>query len=102
MQIDVLYFEGCPNHERTTALIRDVVQSFGLDATIREAEVRDADEAERLRFFGSPTIQVNGVDLDPSVRNRVGSSFGCRMYGASGSPPRALVERALREGTEGK
>jgi len=100
MQIDVLYFEGCPNHEPTTALVRDVVQLLGLDANIREVEVRDADEAKRLRFFGSPTIQVNGQDLDPSVRNRADYSFSCRMYGGSGSLPRALVERALREGAE--
>lgn len=60
MQIDVLYFEGCPNHEPTTALVRDVVKSLGLDATVRQVEVRDADEAKRLRFFGSPTIHVNG------------------------------------------
>ena len=99
VKIDVLYFEGCPNHEPTTALVRDVVQSLGLDATIREVEVRDADEAKRLRFFGSPTIQVNGQDVDPNVRARFDYSFSCRMYGGSGSPPRALVERALREGT---
>ena len=97
MQIVVLYFEGCPNHEPTTALVRDVVQSLRLDASIREVEVRDADEAQRLRFFGSPTIQVDGHDLDPTARNRSDYSFSCRMYGSSGSPPRALVERALRE-----
>jgi hypothetical protein len=97
MRIDVLYFEGCPNHEPTTALVRDVVRSLGLDATIREVEVRDADEAKRLRFLGSPTIQVNGRDADSGARTRADYSFSCRMYGGSGSPPRALVERALRE-----
>ena len=100
MQIDVLFFEGCPNHEPTTALVRDVVRSLGLEASIREVEVRNADEAKRLRFFGSPTIQVDGQDLDPSVQNRADYSFSCRIYGESGSPQRALVERALREGAE--
>jgi len=100
MQIDVLYFEGCPNHEPTTALVRDVVKSLGLDATVREVEVRDADEAKRLRFFGSPTIHVNGKDVDRTVRTRTDYSFSCRMYGRMGSPPRALIERALREGAE--
>lgn len=102
MKIDVLYFEGCPNHEPTMALVREVVQSLGLEASIREVEVRDADEAVRLRFFGSPTIQVNGQDIDPDVRGSADYSFSCRMYGGSGSPPRALVERALREGAESR
>lgn len=97
MRIDILYFDGCPNHLPTMELVRDVVQSLGLDAIVREVEVRDAEEAARLRFFGSPTVQVNGQDVDPTVRHREDFSFSCRMYGRAGSPPRALVEQAVRE-----
>lgn len=97
MRIDILYFDGCPNHLPTTEVVRGVVQSLGIDATIREIEVRDAEEAARLKFFGSPTVQVDGEDIDPAARNRSDYSFGCRMYGSSGSPPRALVEEALRK-----
>ena len=68
MQIDILYFDGCPNHQPTAYLVQDVVRTLGVDATIREVEVRYAEEAERLRFFGSPTIHVNGRDVDPAVR----------------------------------
>lgn len=99
MRIDILYLEGCPNHPPTAELVRDVVQSLGLEASIREFQVRDAQEAARLRFFGSPTVQVNGHDVDPAARSRMDYSFSCRIYGRSGSPPRALVEHALREGT---
>ena len=101
MQIDILYFDGCPNHQPTAELVRDVVRTLGVDATIREVEVRDADDAARLKFFGSPTVQIDGQDVDPVVRNRVDYSFSCRMYGRSGSPPRALVEQALQQGTPG-
>ena len=96
MQIDILYFDGCPNHQPTAELVRDVVRTLGVDATIREVEVRDADDAARQRFFGSPTVRVNGQDVDPMVRTRVDYSFGCRMYGGSGTPPRELVEQALK------
>lgn len=99
MQIDILRFDGCPNHRPTSELVRDVVQSLGIDATIREIEVRDADEAARLRFFGSPTVQVDGRDVDPAVSGRADCSFSCRMYGRSGVPSRTLVERALKEAT---
>ena len=97
MQIDILYFEGCPNHERTVELVRGLVRSLGLNATVREVEVGDAAEASRLRFFGSPTVQVNGQDIEPAVRSRADYSFSCRMYGRAGSPPRELIERALRD-----
>src|SRR5262245_1516272 len=92
IRVDILYFEGCPNHLPTRDLVRDVVRSLGVDATIREVEVRDAQDAARLRFFGSPTVQVNGEDVDPAVRRRADYSFSCRTYGRSGSPPRELVE----------
>ena len=97
MRIDILYFDGCPNHLPTRELVRDVVQSLGIVATIREVEVRDAEQAARLRFFGSPTVQVDGEDVDPSARSRADYSFSCRMYALSGSPLRTLVEEALRE-----
>lgn len=96
MHIDILYFDGCPNHMPAMEVVRDVVQSLGIDATIREVEVRDAEEAARLKFFGSPTIQVNGQDVDPAVKMRADYSFSCRIYGRSGSPPRELVEEAVR------
>lgn len=101
MQIDILYFDGCPNQRHTAALVRDIVQSHAFDATIREVEVRDVEEAVRLRFFGSPTVQVDGEDVDPAVRNRTDYSFSCRMYGRAGSPPRELVEEALRKHSAG-
>ena len=97
-QIDILFLDGCPNHDPTTELVRDVVRTLGLDATIREIEVRDAEEAARLKCLGSPTVQVDGQDVDPTVRSRVDYSFSCRMYGRSGSPPRLLIEQAVREG----
>lgn len=98
MQVDILYFDGCPNHQPTTELVREVVQALGVDAKIREVEVRDPNDAAQLKFFGSPTVQVNGRDVDPAVRSRVDYSYSCRMYGRSGSPPRSLIEQALREG----
>lgn len=96
MKIDVLYFDGCPNHHPTMDLVRDIVQNLGLNAAIREVRVHDTDEALRLRFFGSPTVHVNGEDVDPAVRGRVDYSFSCRMYGRSGLPPRSLIEQAVR------
>lgn len=96
MQVDILYFDGCPNHHPTVELVRDVVQTLGLDAVIREVEVRDVADAVRLRFLGSPTVLVNGQDVDPSARSRTDYSITCRTYGRSGSPSRELLEQALQ------
>lgn len=96
MRIEILYFEGCPNHAPTRELVREVVADLGLSVAVEEVKVQDAADAERHRFFGSPSVHVNGVDIEPETRGRSDYAFGCRMYGNSGIPPRVLLESALK------
>ena len=98
--IEVLYFEGCPNREPTVALAREVAAELGIAAEIREVKIRDEADAKRLRFLGSPTVRVNGADIDPEAAARTDYAFGCRLWGASGVPPRELMLSALRGATE--
>jgi len=97
MKIEILYFDGCPNYAPTMELVREVVADLGLNVAVEEVEVRDAADAERHRFFGSPSVHVNGVDIEIGTRDRSDYAFGCRMYGNSGIPPRGLLEAALKE-----
>ena len=95
MKVEVLHFEGCPNVTPTLELIRDVSTSLGVGVEIAHIEVRSVEEAIRTRFLGSPTVRVDGRDLDPAARSRTDFTLGCRLYGASGVPPRDMIERAL-------
>lgn len=97
MKIEVLYFEGCPNSAPTLEMVHQVVSELGVDATITAVEVNDADQAHRLRFFGSPSVQINGIDADPAARQRTDYAYGCRIYGITGTPPRQMIEAAIRE-----
>ncbi len=97
MKIEILYFEGCPNSAPTGDLVNQVVKELGVDASISTVEVNDADQARRHRFFGSPSVHVNGIDVDPAVRSRTDYAYGCRMYGNVGIPPREMIETAIRE-----
>lgn len=96
MKVEVLYFEGCPHYEATIDLVRDVLTETGVDADVREVEVRDHEEATRLRFLGSPSVRVAGVDIEPGARSSSDFALGCRIYQGSGVPPRALLVAALR------
>ena len=97
MKIQILFFEGCPNHEPTLELVRSVAAALAVEADVEPVEVSDPEEVERLRFFGSPTVQVNGLDIEPAVRSRTDYAYSCRVYGSSGTPPRELVEAAFDE-----
>lgn len=95
MKVQVLYFTGCPNHMPTVDLARQVIAEIGLDAEIEEVEVASGDDAAQLRFLGSPTVLVNGVDIEVGARTRTDFGFSCRTYDGMGVPPRALMVAAV-------
>lgn len=100
MIIDVLYFEGCPNHAPARKLVEHVLSEHGMTAEIRDVEVTDAADAQNKRFLGSPTVRVDGMDVDPSAADADRFGLMCRVYRrndvASGVPPREMIENALR------
>lgn len=99
--VEILSFNGCPHHTATVSLVREVAAELGVEAQIREVEVDDAADAERVRFLGSPTVRVNGSDIEPAAAARTDYVLGCRLYGASGVAPREMVVAALRAAGSG-
>ena len=97
MMIEILYFEGCPNLGPTLELAREVVGELGLDTAIREVRVETPEEATRKRFIGSPSVRVNGKDIEPEARERTDFTLSCRIYSGGGVPPRELLKAALEE-----
>jgi hypothetical protein len=94
--IEIRYFDGCPNCEPTLELVRIAVRELGIHAEIIETRVLDLDHAKQIGFPGSPTVLVNGRDIEPRT---LPTSFHCRVYetatGISGVPPRPLLDAAL-------
>jgi len=95
--VEILFFEGCPNHPASVDLARAALRELGLEGSVREIEISTDEDARRHRFLGSPTIRVNGEDIEPAARNRSDYAMSCRMYGSSGLPPRELLLVALRQ-----
>jgi hypothetical protein len=96
MTIELLYFDGCPNHEALLPHLRELVAVAGIDATI---ELRRVEDPERERFLGSPTVRVGGRDVDPGAGARDDYGMKCRLYatgeGLRGTPPDAWILAAL-------
>ena len=103
MRVEVLYFEGCPNHAPAIERVRTVLAEEGISAGVIQIEVPDARAAESLRFLGSPSIRINGMDVEDSVEVRGGTvGLSCRTYFYNsvreGVPPADLIRRAVRRG----
>lgn len=70
MKIEVLYFDGCPNHEALLPRLRELLASTGVADDIGRVKVEDADAAERERFLGSPTVRIDRRDVEPGADQR--------------------------------
>ena len=95
IEIEVLYFEDCPNHLPTVERIYTVLREEGYSAEVREVLVTDVSTAERVKFLGSPTVRVNGIDIEPAARDRRDFGLMCRRY-AGGAPSHELIRAAIR------
>ena len=99
MRIELLYWDGCPSTPEAEALLRDVLEARGLDANIDRREVTTQAQAELERFPGSPTIRVDGRDVDPGGAG-ARPALTCRIYflpdgRVSPVPTREQLEEAL-------
>ncbi|MHB1810628.1 MAG: DF family (seleno)protein [Solirubrobacteraceae bacterium] len=100
MIVEVLYFDGCPNHEALLPRLRGLLPSTGDSPPIELREVADDEAAQRERFLGSPTVRVNGIDIEPGAEQRTDYGLKCRLYRTaagelSGQPPGEWLRAAL-------
>ena len=98
MKVEVLYFDGCPTYKTATKALQTLLAIEGVEAEVELVAVNNDDEAQRLRFPGSPTIRVDGRDLFPAPE-REDWRLGCRIYatpeGLRGSPTAEMLKEAL-------
>lgn len=94
MKIEVLFVPGCPNHKPAVEALTGVLAAESLEgeAEICEVPVRSHDEALSFRFPGSPTIRVNGSDVD--LESAFGYGLACRLYGNGTNIPSEATIRA--------
>jgi len=99
MKIEVLYSPGCPNYRPMIERIERVLASESLRAEIQSVAVNNDDEARELMFPGSPTIRVDGEDVEPD--QTITPGLKCRLYAnLSGVPSEEILRRALSRAEE--
>jgi len=105
MRIEVLFFDGCPNRGPAVERVQEVLREEGIPAEVVEVKVTEPAMARELRFLGSPTVRVNGLDAEPDARAALGYGIMCRTYARNGRregmPPREMLRQAIREANTG-
>ena len=101
MKVEILYFAGCPNHPTAVGHVREALLREKVAAEMVEVEVKDADAARVVGFLGSPTIRIDGRDVEPAARSAQPFGLTCRTYiydgYRAGVPPIEWIRAAVRE-----
>lgn len=101
MRLEILYFDGCPSHEQLLEHLPSLLEREGIHAEIVLRNVPDDEQAQRERFLGSPTIRLDGVDIEPGAADRDDYGLKCRIYqtpaGLTGLPPDQWILDAIAE-----
>lgn len=80
VRVDLLYIDGCPSHPALLAHLRRLLDTEGVRAAVHQIRIDGPEHAVEHRFLGSPTLRVDGVDVDPAAASRTDYGLGCRLY----------------------
>ena len=100
MTIQLFYFDGCPSYERALGNLNEAMRQQGLTVPVELIRVTSVEDAQAKQFFGSPTIRINGTDLETRrAFTSVSFGLGCRIYQegrqTAGWPSIELIRKAL-------
>ena len=100
MDIRFLYYEDCPSHDVALDRLRQAIVEERIQAEVEIIKVETDEQAQRLQFIGSPTILINGQDIDPPLPDAY-YALTCRAYQLedgriSPLPAHDTIRRALR------
>jgi hypothetical protein len=98
VRVSFLYFEDCPSYDLALERLREVMDEEGIPGEVEVVKVETEEQARELRFVGSPTVRVDGQDIDPPGDSRY--ALACRAYRLedgriSPLPSKDMIRRAL-------
>lgn len=104
MRVELLWFRGCPSHDEARELLKRVIAKAGLQVVFDDIDASEQSVADAVHFPGSPTIRVDGMDIEPGFVDPGDYTPRCRVYttggGLRGVPPGAWIEAALKAASD--
>jgi hypothetical protein len=99
MLVEILTFEGCSNAAGTRDRDRDALRAEAVRAKVRRVEVDTPERAQERRFLCSPSVRIDGKDVEPAADGRTAYGLMCRRYcgglSTEGPPSVAMIRAAI-------
>lgn len=101
MNIVLFRNEGCHIWQTAEKALQEALNEAGLPQEHEIVVVKNSEEAQKYRFFGSPQITIDGIDIDPGAAKATQFQVqGCRFYLWKSKmfeyPPTELILEALK------
>ena len=74
VEVKLLFTAGCPATPETLELVQEAAGSTRIPIKLAKILIESPEQALALKFLGSPTVQINGLDVDPAARDN--TSYG--------------------------
>ena len=104
VRVEILARRDCPSRELAISLVDEAIFATGVPARVELIDVVTLEQARRRRFLGSPSIRIDGLDVDPWADGRSDFSLSCRIYrterGLAGAPDVSWIGAALVHAAE--
>ena len=101
VNIEVLFIEGCPGISSITGSITDIIAEDAVDADITLIIIETPEDARRLQFTGSPTVRINGRDVDSNMKAIKNYGLRSRHYYVNGEkldyPSKSMIRDAIKK-----
>ncbi|MCP4253286.1 MAG: hypothetical protein GY775_07730 [Candidatus Scalindua sp.] len=101
VNIGIFFIEGCPGLSSITGNIEDVIAEEAVDADITLFIIETPEDARRLQFTGSPTVRINGNDIDSNMKTIKDYGLRSRHYYVNGKklnyPSKSMIRDAIKK-----
>ncbi|MHC4322287.1 MAG: DF family (seleno)protein [Planctomycetota bacterium] len=101
VNISIFFIEGCPGISSITDDIKDIIAEEAVDADISLFVIETPEDARRLQFTGSPTVRVNGRDIEPNTKTIKDYGLRSRHYYINGKksdyPTKSMIRDAIKK-----
>ena len=101
VEVSILFIRGCPGCIYTAKYVKDIIADEAIDAEINLIQIDNDKDARQLHFIGSPTVRVNGMDVETGFSHTKDYGVRSRIYNVegnqSGYPSKSMIRSAIKK-----
>lgn len=99
MRVEVLARKDCANRGMAMVVVERAIEASGVPVELDVIDVTSEAQATKRKFLGSPTVRVDGLDVELDANGRTDFSLDDRVYrgrrGLQGWPDETWIRGAL-------